>query len=480
MLIAQLLLIWFNSQLMLSTRYTQLLRMVKRSNSTSSVNLLVGQVSTPDYSKWSKEDLIAKINQLQPPQPPTANMTTTTTAITTSASTNENSTISSSISPQPIGKKKQKKAFDFSKHNTRFIAIKFGYLGWNYNGLAYQYEPTPLPTVEQVILEALAKAKLIASPDPECCKFSRCGRTDKGVSAMNQVISLNVRSSLSDEQQQQSQFDNEEIAYLTILNSMLPTDIRITAICLRPPKDFDARFSCLYRHYRYLFKKSNLDIELMQQAADKYKGVHDFRNFCKIDGSKQITNYFREVYRANIVPLDEEFYYLDLQGTAFLWHQVRCMMAILLLVGQKLELPTVVDDLLNVEKYPSKPNYEMANDIPLVLYNCVFPEMEWLKAQDFEFNKQQKDFALYRGMLLDYQVKSKMSEILDQFFTQGFVEPEASANGGGAVNTGNGRGRNYKTYVPISQRIMGDTFEAVNERHRQKLLRKKMEKNQTD
>jgi len=153
------------------------------------------------------------------------------------------------------------------------------------------------------------------------------------------------------------------------------------------------------------------------------------------------------------------------------------MMAILLLVGQKLELPTIVDDLLNVEKYPSKPNYEMANDIPLVLYNCVFPEMEWLKAQDFENNKQQKDFALYRGILLDYQLKSKMSEILDQFFTEGFQEPEASVNGG-AVNTGNGRGRNYKTYVPISQRIMGDTFEAVNERHRQKLLRKKMEKNE--
>ena len=32
----------------------------------------------------------------------------------------------------------------------RFVAFKFAYLGWNYNGLALQLEPTPLPTVEEV------------------------------------------------------------------------------------------------------------------------------------------------------------------------------------------------------------------------------------------------------------------------------------------------------------------------------------------
>lgn len=37
--------------------------------------------------------------------------------------------------------------------------------------------------------------------------------------------------------------------------------------------------------------------------------------------------------------------------------QVRCMMAVLLLIGQKLEAPDIIDQLLEVEKNPRKPQY---------------------------------------------------------------------------------------------------------------------------
>ena len=42
------------------------------------------------------------------------------------------------------------------------------------------------------LFDALKKTCLIA--DIESCNFSRCGRTDKGVSALGQVVSLDVRS----------------------------------------------------------------------------------------------------------------------------------------------------------------------------------------------------------------------------------------------------------------------------------------------
>ena len=38
---------------------------------------------------------------------------------------------------------------------------------------------------------------------------------------------------------------------------------------------------------------------------------------------------------------DHEMYYFEVCGQAFLWHQVRCMMALLFLVGRKLESPEV-------------------------------------------------------------------------------------------------------------------------------------------
>ncbi|XP_068023383.1 tRNA pseudouridine(38/39) synthase isoform X2 [Melanerpes formicivorus] len=67
--------------------------------------------------------------------------------------------------------------------------------------------------------------------------------------------------------------------------------------------------------------------------------------------------------------------------------QVRCMMAILFLVGQGAESPEVIDELLDVEKNPRKPQYSMAVEFPLVLYNCEFENLQWLYDRDVqEFN----------------------------------------------------------------------------------------------
>ena len=43
------------------------------------------------------------------------------------------------------------------------------------------------------------------------------------------------------------------------------------------------------------------------------------------------------------------------------------------LVGQGLEKPSIVRELLDVEKNPRRPTYEMATDTPLVLWDCIFP-----------------------------------------------------------------------------------------------------------
>lgn len=414
-----------------------------------------------EYEKMLKKQLIKKIQELEGNL---GNSTENSGGLDThSGATN------TTAKPAP-----KKRKFDFGAHHKRFVAFRFAYMGWNYNGLNFQYEPTPLPTVEEEILQAMTKAKLVPEADPASCNFSRCGRTDKGVSALNQVISLDVRSSLGPEDQKDKSKDSRELPYLTILNALLPPDIRITAVCLRPPEKFDARFSCSYRHYKYIFHKADLDIELMRDAAKRYEGPHDFRNFCKIDGSKQITNHCREVYSAKIEQLHDDFYVFDLKGTAFLWHQVRCMVAILFLAGQKLELPAVVDDLLNIEKYPSKPVYEMANDIPLVLYDCVFPKMEWLNsAEDFggaQQQKLQKEYGRFNAALLDFQLKAQIAQMVQGVFIKNFEQK--SQSGAGAVNVGDGRGRNFKSYVPLSQRELGDTVETVNARHREKKQKK--------
>jgi tRNA pseudouridine38/39 synthase len=43
---------------------------------------------------------------------------------------------------------------------------------------------------------------------------------------------------------------------------------------------------------------------------------------------------------------------LTLVGQAYLWHQVRCIMGILLLIGQGKEKAEVMKQLLDIESHP--------------------------------------------------------------------------------------------------------------------------------
>ncbi|ANB14127.1 pseudouridine synthase DEG1 [Sugiyamaella lignohabitans] len=451
----------------------------------------------PDYSNWTKDDLIKRIQSLESclipsdtkynvasedltqsngsvqksSLSPSAESSTNLPPATSSPSIIASSSTSNESPKAP--KQKKKKEMDFSKFTTRKVAIRFAYLGWNYNGLAIQATPD-VPTVELEILKAFQRTRIVPSLDTADCDFSRCGRTDKGVSAMRQVISLRVRSVLSVEEQQDPANDSRELDYLRMLNSHLPNDIIAYEICLRPPPGFDARFSCTYRHYRYYFyPRPDLNIDRMQEAAKLFLGKHDFRNFCKVDASKQITNFEREMIQSSIerdVNNHENAYYFNLRGTAFLWHQVRSMMAVLFLVGQGLEAPSIVSDLLDITKMPRRPVYEMAADYPLVLYDCGFPNnMEWvsLKSQESLENLYNSAFNLKH----EYWMKSCMAETLrDIVHTDAFgpAISEYRQQKKTRVNTGQGYGKPITNYRPVHKRELLETPEVVNARWREK------------
>lgn len=99
----------------------------------------------------------------------------------------------------------------------------------------------------------------------------------------------------------------------------------------------------------------------MQKACVLLQRHADFRNFCKMDVHNGVTNYMRNLQLAGIhlCPSESDenqhgysMYYLQIKANAFLWHQIRCIMAVLLLIGQEKEVPEVVTELLNVEKNP--------------------------------------------------------------------------------------------------------------------------------
>lgn len=319
--------------------------------------------------------------------------------------------------------------------------------------MEFQKVPTAVPTVEKVLFDALAKTKLVdGDAGLEGCGFERCGRTDKGVSAAQQVVSLWVRSALrtpneaqdsaessssgtrdasvveeaSSKEESPSTLTEEfgmmgdwdeppsntvrkrpseeptELRYVSSLNNVLPSTIRILAWSPVAP-EFSSRFNCRYRHYKYFFTSDGLDIPAMRNAASRLEGEHDFRNLCKVDPQKQLTSFKRRILQATVSPVEEgsRLHVFDLKGTAFLYNQVRHIMAILLLVGTNLEHPSVVSALLNADPenpHPpyapgelappvvtTKPTYQMADPLPLVLWDCGYSEsdVDWHVDADF-------------------------------------------------------------------------------------------------
>ncbi|XP_005177562.1 tRNA pseudouridine(38/39) synthase isoform X2 [Musca domestica] len=292
----------------------------------------------------------------------------------------EDSTEGSPENPNAVGNKKNKKReFDFSKCHKRHVLMKFLYFGWDYQGYACQEDSNA--TIEYHLFRALTRACLIESRNSS--NYHRCGRTDKEVSAFCQVISIDLRSKFPPEEQYEEDSLKNEIDYCGLLNRILPKNIQCIAwMPLRSPV-YSARFDCVARTYRYYFPKGDLNIEAMQKACKLLQIHGDFRNFCKMDVHNGVTNYIRNLQAANVLPCpnvqDEQrqgysMYFLEIKANAFLWHQIRCIMAVLLLIGQEKEEPEVITELLDVEKNPCKPQYTPAIGLPLNLFNCEFRE----------------------------------------------------------------------------------------------------------
>ncbi|KAI9142527.1 pseudouridine synthase, partial [Paraphysoderma sedebokerense] len=341
-----------------------------------------------DYSEWSREDLIKRIQTLE------NNLQTAVIPATTSTEQFVASVPKRSSSTEQSRKSNKKaRAFNFSSHATHKVAFKISYFGFPYQGFASQAGSKN--TIEYHLFSALTRSHLIG--DIEHADYSRCGRTDKGVSAAGNVIALNVRTSRNPNDT--STLSKPELPYLSILNRLLPDDIRVLAWA-PVNSDFSARFSCKHRVYKYFIPSLNLDIDRIREALKKLVGTHDFRNFCKLDPSKNIVTYDRTIFEASIEPVSEvfpnssqyhaysfnsspnsllttsysSFHVITIRGTAFLWHQIRCIVAVLLHVGQRLESPDIVDKLLDIKTCDSKPQFEMASEKGLVLWNCEFEE----------------------------------------------------------------------------------------------------------
>ena len=155
------------------------------------------------------------------------------------------------------------------------LQLVIAYDGTEFRGFAAQPGER---TVEGVLGEALARV-LSGAVELSCA-----GRTDAGVHAWGQVVSIPVDGDVDTTRLRRS------------LNGMLGPEVVVRDAQVVAP-DFDARHSARWRSYRYTIVNrpspdpflaryawwvpEPLDLTLLRLGSDPFLGEHDFSTFCR-------------------------------------------------------------------------------------------------------------------------------------------------------------------------------------------------------
>jgi tRNA pseudouridine38-40 synthase len=199
------------------------------------------------------------------------------------------------------------------------------YDGTNYYGFQLQASQ---PTVQGEIESALSKLT------GERVRVLAASRTDTGVHAREQVVSLRTASSLP------------EYAFIGGLNHYLPDDIAVRD-AFRVNDVFNVRRNAVSREYHYIILNraarspirhrfahhvpGKLDTAAMNEACQCLVGEHDFASFATALESR-IKSTVRRVHQADVTK-DGDLITFRIVASSFLPHQVRNTIGALIRVG---------------------------------------------------------------------------------------------------------------------------------------------------
>ncbi|KAG5840658.1 hypothetical protein ANANG_G00191060 [Anguilla anguilla] len=228
---------------------------------------------------------------------------------------------------------------DVRKFPKRKVVLLLAYSGKGYYGMQRNVGSTQFKTIEDELVTALVKAGCIPEnhgAEMKKMSFQRCARTDKGVSAAGQVVSLKLW--LIDD-------------ILDKINSHLPSQIRVLGL-KRVTGGFNSKNKCDARTYSYMlptiaFAPKELDHEDGSYCLDKetlqrvnrlfscYKGTHNFHNFTSQKGPRDPSarRYIMDmVCEEPFQRQGMEFAVIKVKGQSFMMHQIRKMIGLVIAV----------------------------------------------------------------------------------------------------------------------------------------------------
>ena len=207
----------------------------------------------------------------------------------------------------------------------RNLLLSVSYDGTHYAGFQIQKNASTIQGVLESTLRKILKQNV---------HLLSAGRTDAGVHAFCNLVSVKTASSIS------------LAALKRALNSNLPQDISIKKVG-EVPLNFHPRFDALSKHYRYTLRNHPLrspfdrffttfypyplDISAMRKAAKHLRGIHDFKAFQAKDKRERASR--RRIHRLSI-RRKSPYVFIDIEGDGFLYKMVGNIVGTLLEIGR--------------------------------------------------------------------------------------------------------------------------------------------------
>ncbi|MBV6658045.1 MAG: tRNA pseudouridine(38-40) synthase TruA [Devosiaceae bacterium] len=217
--------------------------------------------------------------------------------------------------------------------------------------LTVEYDGTPYSGFQRQDNAPSVQGALEAAVKAFCgdvITLKAAGRTDTGVHAVGQVVHFDLSK------------DWPADTVRDAMNAHLMTEAVVVLAAEAVGDDFDARFSAKRRHYRYTILnrwmqpvyergrvwgvKKPLDVGLMQAAADRLVGHHDFTTFRS--AHCQAKSPERTLERLE-VSRDGEHVYVEASARSFLHNQVRSLVGALKLAGEGRATADQIEALLH-------------------------------------------------------------------------------------------------------------------------------------
>lgn len=281
----------------------------------------------------------------------------------------------------PSSKKQKTDETETKSGLKRKYALCVGYCGEGYYGL--QRNPTikdKFRTIEDEIVDALIKINSIPQAHADemyKMSFQRAARTDKGVSAAENLISLKM------------EFSQE---HLQKLNEELPKQIRVFGY-KKVTKSFDSKNNCDGRTYIYIlptfafcpieelctesYRASEQVIDKVNETLRSLCGTHNFHNFT---AGRKYTDPSSKRYIISFecskpfMKDGYEYAVIKVRGQSFMLHQIRKMIGMVIAIvrgfanvdtlnlcwtANKVDVPTapalgLMLDKLHYDKYNKK------------------------------------------------------------------------------------------------------------------------------